>query len=584
MNMNVIAPLACCCLLVTTMCQASSIDLNYPRPDFRRDAWVSLNGKWDFAFDDKDAGQSEKWFTGHKFDRKINVPYPFQAKLSGIGETESHKVVWYSRSFSMPEGFAGKRVMLNFGAVDYAVTVWVNGKEAGKDEGGYVPMSFDITPFLQDGSNQVVIRVFDDPVDPAQPRGKQRPAGLNRWHYTHITGIWQPVWLEAVPESAIESFKITPRLEPRGADIIVDISGGDEVRASVLRDGKKITVASAAVVDKQAKLSISMPDAQLWSPDNPALYDLNLEVLQNGTPVDKVQSYFGIRTISIDGNKILLNNKPIWLNMALVQGYWPDGLLTPPSPDDFVNDVQWCKELGLNGIRMHQKVEDPRFLYLCDKMGLLVWGEMANAAEGHFSERAVNIANAVWERTIKRDYNHPCIMTWTYCNEWWMHTGKEANQIMSYAKAYQLLKSLDPTRPVIDNSGYLHVKTDIYDLHAYGYGAIAPWVNGVNSQEPPWPVLPIADNSYHGEPIVRSEWVQNDFDKPDEAWYQGYASNVFDTAKSGLICGQCYVQLNDIETELNGYMTYDRKWKVDVKRIAGIHAKATQLYEEGLKK
>lgn len=565
-----------CCLLSAAACHASSIDLNYPRPDFRRDVWVSLDGKWSFAFDDKDAGLSEKWYIGHKFDRKINIPYPYQAKLSGIGETDPHKVVWYSRSFSMPEGLAGKRIKLNFGAVDYAVTVWINGKEVGKDDGGYVPMSFDITPFLHDGDNDVVIRVFDDPVDPAQPRGKQRPAGRNRWHYTHITGIWQPVWLEAVPESAIESFKITPRLEPRGADITVDVSGGSEIKASVLRDGKKITVASASVVNKQAKISLSMPNADLWSPDNPALYDLNLEVLQNGMPVDKVQSYFGIRTISLDGNKILLNDKPIWLNMALVQGYWPDGLLTPPSPEDYVKDIQWCKELGLNGTRMHQKVEDPRFLYLCDKMGLLVWGEMANAAEGHFSDRAVKIANAVWERTIKRDYNHPCIMTWTYSNEGWMHQKEDEAEAEQYVKAYWLLKKMDPTRLVIDNSGCIHVKTDIYDVHGQSNEVVISWMQGLGG--PQWP------SSYQGQPFVRSEWALNDFNKADEAWYKDYASWVLDTAKTGMLCGQCYVQLNDIETELNGYMTYDRAWKVDPKCIADIHAKATEIYEAKLKK
>lgn len=572
---KVVTPLVFCCLFVATMCQANNVDLSYPRPDFRRSEWTSLDGKWDFAFDDKDAGLNEKWFAGHHFNRKINVPYPYQAKLSGIGETEHHKVVWYSRSFNVPEKFSGKHVRLNFGAVDYAVTVWINGKEAGKDEGGYVPMSFDITPFLKDGDNQVVVRVFDDPYDPAQPRGKQRPSGQNRWHYTHITGIWQPVWLEAVPGSAIESFKVTPRIEPRGADIAVNVSGGDEVRVTVLHNGRKVTSVLAPVNSSKAQISLSMPDAQLWSPENPVLYDIDLELLQHGMLVDKVQSYFGIRAIGIDGNKILLNNKPIWLNMALVQGYWPDGLLTPPSPEDFVKDIEWCKELGLNGIRMHQKVEDPRFLYLCDKMGLLVWGEMANAAEGHFSLRAVQIANAIWERTIKRDYNHPCIMAWTYCNEGWMHQKEDAAEALQYVKAYRLLKQLDPTRPVVDNSGCLHVKTDIFDVHGHGNKEVISWMRGEGGPE--WPY------NYQGQPFIRSEWTLNDFDKADEKWYNSYVSWVLDTAKTGMLCGQCYVQLNDIETECNGYMTYDRKWKVDVKRIADIHAEATQIYEAGLK-
>ena len=580
--MNLIAPIVCC-MLAAVVCQAGTADLNYPRPDFKRDAWVDLNGKWAFAFDDKDAGLSEKWFTGHKFDRKINVPYPYQAKLSGIGETERHKVVWYSRKFEVPGSFSGKEVHLNIGAADYAVTVWVNGHEVGKDEGGYVPFSFDITPYIQNSENDLVIRVFDDPADGEQPRGKQRPGGENRWHYTHITGIWQPVWLEAVPEKAIKDFKINTRLEPRGADITVTASGGDQIRAIVSQNGKEIAAVSSPVNDYKAEISLSMPNARLWSPENPALYDLTLEVVSRGQVVDKVSSYLGIRSIALKDKKILLNDKPIWLNMTLVQGYWPDGLYVPSSPEEYVKDIQRCKDLGLNAIRMHQKVEDPRFLCLCDKMGLLVWGEMANAAEGTFSKRAGEITDAVWTRAIQRDYNHPSIITWAYCNEWWMHNGKDASQIMQYAKGYQLLKSLDSTRPVIDNSGYLHVKTDIYDLHGPGSNKeVVSWVNG-KLAEPSWPTMPIADNSYQGQPIIRSEWAMSDFDKADESWYQAYERSVINAAKTGLFCGQCYVQLNDIENELNGYMTYDRKWKVDVKRVADMHARATQVYNEEVK-
>lgn len=571
-----------CCLLAAIACEAGNIDLSYPRPDMRRNLWLDLNGKWDFAFDDKDAGVGERWYAGHKFDRKINVPYPYQAKLSGVGETEHHKVVWYSRRFKVPAEFTGERVRLHIGAADYAVTIWINGKEIGKDEGGYVPIQFDITSYLHDGENEVVVRVFDDPVDPAQPRGKQHPSGSrNRWHYTHITGIWQPVWLEAVPVSAVESLRIMPHLEPRGADITVNVSGGDRVHATVLRNGEKVTSASASVIGSKAQIDLSMPNAELWSPDDPVLYDLVLEVMQDGKVVDKVQSYFGIRTVSIKGNKILLNGKPIWQNMALVQGYWPDGLYVPPSPDYFVKDIEYCKQLGLNSIRMHQKVEDPRFLYLCDKMGLMVWGEMANAGEGHFSKRAAGIADAIWKRVIERDFNHPSIITWTYSNEYWMHhIPASPEEIIQYTKAHQRLKRQDPTRPVIDTSGYLHISTDIWDVHGCaGISDVTAWTKGGEYTESMGPTVLGVDNAYHGLPIVRSEWVFGDFDKPSEDWYKSYENEVVNMAKSGVFCGQCYVQLNDVENELNGYLKYDRTWKVDPKHIADMHAKATQAYE-----
>jgi len=557
---------------------------DYPRPDLQRDAWKSLDGKWSFAFDDKDDGLGERWFDGHRYDREINVPYPYQAKLSGIGDTTHHKVVWYSRKFTAPADFDGKRVRLHIGAADYAVTVWVNGQEAGKDEGGYVPYCIDITPFLRDGGNELTIRVFDDAYDPAQPRGKQHPSGgLLRWHYTHITGLWQPVWLEAVSSVHIDGFKIYPRIEPRGTDLSVRVNGDGVVKATALRDGKRVASAEATVSAGAAEIKLSMPGAELWSPENPALYDLELELYSDGQVVDKVRSYFGVRTISIDGSNILLNGKPVWLNMALVQGYWPTGLYVPPSPEDYRKDVEWCKELGLNGIRMHQKVEDPRFLYWCDKLGLLVWGEMANAGEGHFSERAVKIADTVWERTIERDFNHPCIITWTYDNEHWMHQKYDAEEAMVYAKAHKLLKKLDPTRPVIDNSGYLHVSTDIYDFHGGSVKDVVAWVKGAPRTDKLGPVMIGAPLAYEGQPIVKSEWGCADFDMATESYYNNYEKQVREMASSGVFCGQCYVQLNDIENECNGYMKYDRTWKVEPKRIAKIHAEATALFEESMK-
>jgi beta-galactosidase/beta-glucuronidase len=558
------------------------------RPDFRRAIIENLVGLWQFAFDDEDCGLAERWFVGsHNFPLTINVPYPHQAQLSGIGDTNHHKVVWYARKFTIPKSFAGKRVLLHLGAVDYACTVWVNGVEVGQDEGGYLPFCFDITAALRPGENALVVRVFDDPRDAAQPRGKQHPSGeVNRWHYTHITGIWQPVWLEAVAKARIDNFRITPRIAPKGVDMVIKLIGAEtgEVGAKVFDGNQLIGEAIAKVTDGIAKLAVDLPNAELWSPEQPNLHDVTLQLSKDGAVVDSVDTYIGLRTVGIKGDQFLLNDKPIWLNMALVQGYWPEGLYVPKNVDDYIRDIEFLQQLGLNGIRMHQKVEDPRFLYLCDKMGLIVWGEMANAGEGCFTERAAQIADRLWERVIDRDYNHPCIVTWVYSNEHWLHdTYDDQATVAHYAAAYDRLKANDSTRPIIDNSGYLHVKTDIMDFHSSDVAAVRDWVENGNFTRNLGPRMVGTEKPYEGQPIIASEWItpRNDFEAADETFYQDYENIVITMAESGLFNGHCYVQLNDIENECNGYLTYDRRWKVDPQRIAAIHARAKQIYEAG---
>lgn len=601
MNLELIIAAAICIFAaaMTTASMSSATESSsaplHPRPNFHRSDWISLDGKWDFSFDDKDSGIEEKWFEEHDYNRNINVPYPYQAKLSGIGETENHKVVWYHRQFDVPSNFGDKQILLHIGAADYAATVWVNGTEVGHDKGGYVPFTFDVTGALHKGQNDLTIRVFDDPHDGEQPRGKQGPLGRDRFFYTHVSGIWQPVWLEPVPKTAVQSMRIIPRLEPKGADISVSVSGENQgdavVRATILRDGKDILTLNSPVVGGKADFDITIPNADTWSPEHPALYDLKVELLQAGSPIDCVYSYFGIRTVDIKGTTIRLNGKPIWLNTALAQGYWPDGIYVPPSPDDYRKDVMTCKELGLNGIRMHQKVEDPRFLYWCDKLGLLVWGEMANAADGCTTERAYKIADAVWERTIERDFNHPCIITWVYSNENWMHrnawapdkdhSDEDAAEVAHYLQAYHKMKKLDPTRPVIDTSGLWHVKTDIFDVHVFPDPAdVEAWKEGKEfSRRFDINFSPMADRSYQEIPFVVSEWVYaDDFEKADEAFYKGYDEYLRTMLGFGICPGHSYIQLYDVENELNGYMTYDRKWKVDPKRIAKIHKAVAESY------
>lgn len=563
-------------------------DAVHPRPDFERATWVSLDGPWDFAYDDGDAGVKEKWFEAHDWSRKIRVPFAYQAKLSGIGETEHHRVVWYHRQIGRPNDFARDgHVRLHFGAADFRATVWLNGVELGEYEGGFTPFSFDIEQHLRDGANNsLVVRIFDDALDPAQPRGKQHPSGkLTRWHYTHITGLWQSVWLESVPQAHVAEFRVlTPEIaDPMPVSFRVGVRreklASPQVRVTLLDGRRKCASQTVDAATSSVTLQLDVKSPVLWSPDKPHLYNVRIELLDGNKVVDSVRSYVGLRTIQWGNGKYMLNGKPLWLNGALDQGYWPDGILTAPNDAALRRDVEFARAVGLNMVRMHQKVADPRYLYWCDKLGLMVWGEMANAGEGHFSKRAGEIALREWERVIARDANHPCIIAWVYSNESWMHGGRNAEEREHYIHAYDRLRTWDASRPVIDTSGWFHVKTDIFDFHGVPeLKNVQAWLAGTLKEIVFRPDVCYFDKekpdlAYHGWPLVVSEWATGDFKKADEEYYRKYEASILALAAAKAICGQIYVQLYDVENELNGYLSYGRKWKVDPKRIKAIHEK-----------
>lgn len=573
---------------------ANDVRPEHPRPDFQRDIWACLNGVWDFDYDPGDVGVEEKWYANHEWPLQIIVPFVHQSKLSGLGDTTHYKQVWYNRTFMVPLTFQGKRVRLNIGAADYHAIVWVNGIKVGSYEGGYTPFSFDITDFIKENrqtANRLTVRVFDDPFDPAQPRGKQRPKGRNRWHYTHLTGIWQSVWIEAVPELSIESFKVVTEISPCRAKIEVAVPGasqGSTVTLSLAgeKSDAMLKSAKAPVVNGVARFDIRCPEAHPWSPEHPRLYSLKLELIVDGRLIDMVKSYIGFREIAVRDGKVFLNRKPIWLSGALDQGYYQDGLYTAPSDSAFEEDVRWAKRYGLNVVRKHQMVPDPRYLYHCDRLGLLVWGEMANAAENHFSKRAAQIALREWKRVIRRDRNHPCIIAWVYSNEAWMHGRRDSVEMEHYVAAYRQLKKWDATRPVIDTSGWSHVCTDILDLHGARYLAeLQKWVQGETanlSRRVFWH----DDILYAGQPIIVSEWTPGDFnEKTPEQWLQQYEAQLITMVLSPICAGQIYTQLYDIENELNGYVTYGRKPKIAPQRIRELHARAEKLhwYVQGIK-
>jgi beta-galactosidase/beta-glucuronidase len=570
----------------------------HPQPQFQREAWLNLNGAWEFEFDDKDVGVTDNWGAGSKsFGRTIVVPYCFEGRLSGIGDTSFHPVVWYRRSVTVPEAWKGRRVLLSFGAVDYHADVWVNGRAAGEHEGGNVPFRFDVTPLVKPGANTIVVRAEDQPTDRYMPRGKQYWEPQSRSiFYTRTSGIWQTVWLEATGDSYLDSVAFDPR-----RDGIVRIDArvsrwqpGLELSATVKSGQDVVATTSGRAGSSRATIALSVPSPRRWSPGAPNLYDVVLELRRGSTVVDRVTSYFGFRTISIEGGRLAVNGRPTFLKLVLDQGYWPESVLTPPTDEAIQYDIRMTKEMGFNGARKHQKVEDPRFLYWADKMGFLVSGEMANAYL--FDEVYVARFTREWIEAVERDRNHPSVVMWAPLNESWGVPDLDDPRQQAHLKSlYTLTRSLDPTRPVIDNEGWEHTDmTDLFAIHDYAktgdllyerYKDLGKPGAGVPSAGVP--VL-APGYSYNGTPVYLSEFggiafIPPGHQVPKEAW--GYAG-VEKTPEAALermrslwaaiakipaFAGLCYTQITDVEQEVNGLMTYDRKPKFDVKAVREIN-------------
>ncbi len=567
----------------------------HPQPQFQRDAWVNLNGAWDFDFDDQNAGLSKGWEARtHTYTHKITVPFCFESKNSGIGDTSFHPWAWYRRDITIPRAWQGKHVLLHFGAVDYRAMVWVNGMLVGRHEGGNVPFVFDVTDQLKaDGANYVTVRAEDPPTDRFIPRGKQfwEPKSRSIF-YTRTSGIWQTVWLEPVAETHIESVRITPGMDG-AASVYAQVRGSGAnlmLRTSVSFSGK--TVATSSVIAEQPRVSasFSVNEPRLWSPGSPNLYDVLFELVQGERVVDSVHSYFGFRTVAVEGGRVTLNGRPIYLKMVLDQGYWPESVLTPPSDDAIQYDIRLTKDMGFNGVRKHQKLEDPRYLYWADKMGLLVSSEMANA-QG-FDDGYVRRFTAEWMAAVERDYNHPSVIMWVPINEsWGVPNLHDPRQVSHLKELYMLTHSLDSTRPVIDNDGWEHTDaTDLFAIHDY---APSGDILAEKYKHLGEPGAGVPDNGkralapgfkYNGTPVLLSEfggiaYIPPGHDVPAESWGYAGVEKTPDAALTRLrglyegiakapgIVGICYTQLTDVEQEVNGLMTYDRKPKFDVRAI-----------------
>ena len=587
----------------------------YPRPQFRREAWTNLNGEWRFAFDDGDVGRAEGWqnataagLEGSLFDRAITVPFCYQSKLSGIGETDFHDVVWYARTFGHSPGDDDERLLLHFGAVDYRATVWVNGAHVASHEGGHTPFSADVTFALREGENVLVVRAEDPSRDATIPRGKQywkeESEGI---FYTRTTGIWQTVWLEPVNRRRVGSLRLTPDVDEASVEVEAGVEGfepGMTLRLVVLFDGDevlddRVTVTSPVVRRRLPLIRAGeapdtphlsrWPGANLWSPEEPNLYDLRLELLDAyGDTLDVVESYFGVRKVETRGGRVYLNNRPLYQRLILDQGYFPGGILTAPTDDDLRRDVELAKEMGFNGARKHQKVEDPRWLYWADTLGFLAWGEMANSYQ--YSDDSVRRITSEWQEAVRRDFNHPSIVAWVPMNESWgvPSLATEPAQREHLLALYHLTRSLDGTRPVVSNDGWEHALTDLCNIHDYRDAeALARTYVTPESSVTAAPVgRPIytPGHAYRGEPILVTEFGGIAFAGEEGGWGYSTVSDAEDflaryeaMIEALLACdpvqGFCYTQLTDVEQEVNGLLTFDRRPKADLEKIRAITAR-----------
>ncbi len=602
----------------------------YPRPQWVRRQWLCLNGKWDFQIDNPDSG-IEKGLLNGKLNDKIIVPFCPESVLSGIGNVDFMKAVWYQREVEIPQDWNGRRILLHFQAVDYETTVWAGGVECGRHRGGWTPFTVELTDFVTPGeSAKITVRARDD-MKQTMPRGKQSAEYANHdCEYTRTTGIWQSVWLEPVPAVYLQRPRITPQV--RSGSFIVEQSvtgnsAGMQIRVSLSdKKGNICTQTSDLENLNTAILSLMIPEDRkiLWSPENPHLYDLEIELLdKNQNVVDSGKSYAGLRNITIDGKAVKINDKIVFQRLVLDQGYYPDGIMTAPDDEAMVKDIQISLDAGFNGARLHQKVFEERFLYHCDKMGYLVWAEFGDwglrerALDSFYNQPGAAIISQ-WMQALRRDYSHPSIIGWCPLNETHQVIEDRYTSLDDITRAlFWVTKSFDPTRPVIDASGYSHrvEQTDIYDSHLYvqdpelfkkmvsGLDKNEPFINNDSGGDINFDVGGNAVSAgYKGQPFFLSEfggiwWNKEQAEKMQlsrerdrrDSWGYGEKPRSIDEFYSRFesLCnallddpdmfGYCYTQLTDVFQEQNGIYNFDRTPKFDLERISKIQKRKAAI-------
>ena len=573
----------------------------YPRPNFKREQWLNLNGTWQFAFDDDNVGEKEKWFHSFPDSTDILVPYTYETKMSGIGDERFHPVVWYQRTVELTA--VSGRVLLHLEGVDHDTTVYVNGILAGSHQGGYAAFSVDITNYVQAGENVLTVRVADS-LSCVYPRGKQRWKSENFgcW-YVQTTGLWKTVWLEIVPECYLEKVKITPDIDTASVQFFAKVAGfvpGNSLKLAcdITFQGEPVCHQEIAVHGEYVSFTVGLASQDepwklhMWHPDHPHLYDAEFSLICAGGEVDAVRSYIGMRKIEIKGDQILLNHLPLYQRLILDQGYWEDSHLTPPDDGAYEKDLNLILAAGYNGLRKHQKTEDRRFLFLCDQMGVLVWSEMA--AQYTFHDDTIHTFTREWMEIVEQNYNHPSVITWTPFNESW-GIDQVAGDIkqQDFTKAiYALTKAYDSMRPVIVNDGWEHTVSDILTLHDYEedggrftkrYEDLSALLNN----RLPFNLHKFAmakGHAYKGQPVIISEyggialaggkgWGYGNQVTDEQAFLARFEDITGAIQNHKGICGFCYTQVTDVQQEINGLYTPGREPKVDIQAVRKINMK-----------
>lgn len=571
-----------------------------PRPDFYREEWIDLNGMWKFVYDDEERGLREKWFLHFPDSRMIKVPFCYQSKESGIGETQIHPVVWYEREIEITEAMKGKRIWLHFGAADQDTMVWINGCMAGGHRGGFTPFSFLASEYVEeeDRSMRITVRCADAN-EAGQVRGKQHwDQKTDRCWYTATSGIWQNVWLELTEGYRIEKAKITPDIEEKTVEMLISLSqkpAAGTVKWTMALDGTVLRKGEQSLGEKRERLLISVKNIDvidnrqgLWEPDHPVLYDLTLEVYENDRLQDRVETYFGMRRIEQIGGTIYLNHVPLYQKLVLDQGYWPDTLMTPKDGNALLQDLILAKKMGFNGVRKHQKLEDPRYLYYADRLGMLVWEELPSNYE--FWDGGIRELADTCLEMAERDYNHPCIITWVPFNEsWGIRDVLWDTRQQEFAESmYHLLRAVDRTRLISTNDGWEAVRSDLIGIHDYeNHGECikekyADRERLIASNATDKMVLSKC-RKYEGEPVLLSEFgglAMEDENTRSWGYHEKLAGpeklleklkELFEAAEAiPYLAGYCYTQLTDVEQETNGLLDPDRNPKADLGKIREI--------------
>ena len=571
----------------------------YPRPHFRRENWLSLNGIWEFEFDDNKDGEARGIHNGNiKLKGEINVPFTYQYAESGIGDKAHHDTMWYRKSFIYDQ--PGMDVILGFNASDYITTVWINGHYATTHRGGFSPFTVDISKYVTEGENTIVVRCYD-PLDSTIPRGKQ--SWINDpWScwYTPNSGIWQSVWIDYVGKDSIEDFSITPDIDTNsfGGEIKLRKSTADMIEIKVFYEDKLIKRQMLSPDGKYTRYTVNMMELNCvdeityWEPEHPNLFYVDISLYRDNELLDTVHTRFGMRKISVsDDGQILLNNKPLYQRLILDQGYWKTSGLTPPSVDDIKKDILLTKEMGFNGARKHQKFEDPYYYYLADELGLLTWCEMPSSY--NFNSDEVSYVTQEWQKIVNTAKKFSSVITYVPVNEsWGIRKALTSSEQQSFARSlYYLTKSLDSSRLVSTNDGWENVSdSDILAIHDYaslGKELKSKYNEGTyNVAFQTFRRVLANGNDYKGQPVLLSEfggimferdrnngnWGYNSAAKCDEEFFERLKELV-DGIYSADFQGFCYTQLTDVQQEVNGVLDADHNPKVDVTRLKEIFAR-----------